>query len=173
MRCFHSIVVEGMALELTTLKELGLRIQLGHGFLNSCPDPVETDSFSIMDMAGIHDVSLDYCGCDTAASRGQQLKGARLYPVPWGGSSMINPDAAVTFELVRYYEEGLEEEEEGEASLVLTPVQAAPETAGRAAPVAEASAPEMPAAGPVRTVRAPRSTPLTAGRPPRLVLRYE
>ncbi|KAJ7709669.1 hypothetical protein B0H17DRAFT_1124224 [Mycena rosella] len=124
-------IVEGIALKPASLKDLSLRIQLGHGSLNFCPDPVEAEGFSILDLFGAHDVSLNYCGCYPAPSRGQKLTDACLYPLRSGGEeSMINPDGAVSFELVWYYEEMLkeegssseeEEEEEDSAALTIAP----------------------------------------------------
>ncbi|KZP08329.1 hypothetical protein FIBSPDRAFT_914302 [Athelia psychrophila] len=54
--------------EPTTLKALGLRIQLGHSVGEHCINPIPTagDDFVIVDTNGIHQVALDYCGCASA-----------------------------------------------------------------------------------------------------------
>ncbi|KAJ6532329.1 hypothetical protein DFH09DRAFT_1326117 [Mycena vulgaris] len=102
----HRIEVLGVnTLKGVTLKGLGLRIQLGHGTAAVCPDPIPDDDFTILDMHGGHEVSLNYCGCHLAPQRGQQLMEARLYPLPWQGQSWIHPHSAVTFEVARCYQE--------------------------------------------------------------------
>ncbi|KAJ7488630.1 hypothetical protein B0H11DRAFT_1664114, partial [Mycena galericulata] len=63
-----------------TLKAAGLRIQLGHKLYDFCPAPVADNDFVIMDASGPHEVSLNYCGCAEAPSRGRQLRNARFYP---------------------------------------------------------------------------------------------
>jgi hypothetical protein len=75
-----------------SLKTLGLRMQLGHSPGNLCPTPIPENRFMILDAHGIHEVSLDYCGCPDAPTRGNQLQAARLYP----GSGTTN---AVAYEL--------------------------------------------------------------------------
>ncbi|KAJ6530882.1 hypothetical protein DFH09DRAFT_1326778 [Mycena vulgaris] len=95
-------VVDGGTAKETSLKLMGLRIQLGHGTAGFCPNPVLDDDFCIHDTQGAHDVNLTYCGCDLAPPRGQQLMDARFYPLPWGGrKTWTNPHCAVTFEVAR------------------------------------------------------------------------
>ncbi|KAJ7469422.1 hypothetical protein FB451DRAFT_1476206 [Mycena latifolia] len=64
---------------IQTLKKLGLRIQLGHwGRDRICPKPQHApgDDFVIVDVSGVHEVGLDYCGCGSGVSQPIQL----LYP---------------------------------------------------------------------------------------------
>ncbi|KAJ7453601.1 hypothetical protein B0H11DRAFT_1632399, partial [Mycena galericulata] len=75
-----------------TLKGAGLRIQLGHKLYDFCPAPVPDNDFVILDASGLHEVSLDYCGCAGAPSRGHQLQNARFYP-----SHSTNPHTAVAY----------------------------------------------------------------------------
>ncbi|KAG1818597.1 uncharacterized protein BJ212DRAFT_1446417 [Suillus subaureus] len=48
-----------------TLKSLGMQIQLGHNPGHWChnPHPSSGDSFVMIDEHGIHEISLDFCGC--------------------------------------------------------------------------------------------------------------
>ncbi|KZP24407.1 hypothetical protein FIBSPDRAFT_1011668, partial [Athelia psychrophila] len=68
--------------EKTTLKAMGLRIQLGHPIGTHCvnPRPAPGDSFIILDTMGIHDVALAFCACATAHTDTTQLLRAGLYP---------------------------------------------------------------------------------------------
>ncbi|KAJ6532229.1 hypothetical protein DFH09DRAFT_1092896 [Mycena vulgaris] len=61
-----------------TLKNLGLRIQMGHGRGGHCIFPVPKDCFFIVDRHGIHDVAVDFCGCSQAVgTRANQLSQAQ------------------------------------------------------------------------------------------------
>ncbi|KAF7327520.1 CxC2 domain-containing protein [Mycena kentingensis (nom. inval.)] len=79
----------------TSLKKLGLRIQVGHAAGETCslPQPGHQD-FTILHDNGIHSVALDFCGC---AFRGRvphavQLLRSRLYP-----STGSKPQTCCTF----------------------------------------------------------------------------
>ncbi|KAF9555789.1 hypothetical protein CPC08DRAFT_779954 [Agrocybe pediades] len=80
----------------TNLKELGLRMQLGH--IDKCcplPEPAFNDDFVIIAVNGIHRVGLDYCGCSCAPSKPIQLLRERLFP-----STVIDPKTAATFDVL-------------------------------------------------------------------------
>ena len=48
---------------MVSLKDLGLRIQLGHaGCACPCPSP-GPPGFIVFDTSGIHAVGIDYCDC--------------------------------------------------------------------------------------------------------------
>ncbi|KAG8216255.1 hypothetical protein J3R82DRAFT_8298 [Butyriboletus roseoflavus] len=58
------------------LKSLGLHVQLGHPASQSCirPLPAGTnDDFVVINTNGVHEVGLDFCGCETAQSQMKQL----------------------------------------------------------------------------------------------------
>ncbi|KAJ7673506.1 hypothetical protein B0H17DRAFT_1208323 [Mycena rosella] len=102
----HPIEILGLGgWTATTLQEVGLRIQLGHGPSGACSEPVEDEEFMIYDMAGQHRVNIDYCGCNGAPSRGQQIQDAHLFPLPWGEHNMTSPRAAMTLDMARFYDE--------------------------------------------------------------------
>lgn len=61
-----------------------MRIQLGHPVGQRCAVPIPArKKMAVIDLNGIHQIPIDYCGCDRAADAGnvrQQLLRARLYP---------------------------------------------------------------------------------------------
>ncbi|KAG6828010.1 hypothetical protein H0H92_009670 [Tricholoma furcatifolium] len=85
-----------------SLKSLGLRIQLGHprGSLCSNPQVSPGDDFVVIDLGGIYEVGLDFCGCGQANQlHTVQLLRQRLYP-----ATTTNPKSAVTFRTLETYE---------------------------------------------------------------------
>jgi hypothetical protein len=91
-----------------SLRELGLRVQLGHkrgeicpGTLARTPDEVakaKKDSFCIVDTNGIHEVALDFCTCGSAPPPTIQLLQARLYP-----ATTLRPSTAASFRVLRKF----------------------------------------------------------------------
>ncbi|KAJ7440332.1 hypothetical protein B0H11DRAFT_2253097 [Mycena galericulata] len=80
-----------------TLKGAGLRIQLGHRLYDFCPNRIPDNNFVILDTDGLHEVSLDYCGCtNPVRSRGRQLRDAKFFP-----AGDENPRTAVAFKLAQ------------------------------------------------------------------------
>ncbi|KAJ7022255.1 hypothetical protein C8F04DRAFT_884111, partial [Mycena alexandri] len=77
----------------TGLQAIGMRIKLGHHG-GECPTSVGDEDFHIVDSAGVHKVSVDFCGCPGARSRGDQLLASRLYP-----ERRDPPRIAVTFQM--------------------------------------------------------------------------
>ncbi|KAJ8456927.1 hypothetical protein ONZ51_g11830 [Trametes cubensis] len=104
IRCpFHRVPRwEGRAYRKTSLKELGLVIQLGHeGELGGCSNPIPRASFTVVDISGRHTVPVNFCGCDRAGDAGdhvQQLLRYKLYP-----ATDIDPNTAFTFPLLQHY----------------------------------------------------------------------
>ncbi|KAJ7733908.1 hypothetical protein B0H16DRAFT_1327784 [Mycena metata] len=100
---FHRIEYwTGNMFERKTLKQLGLRIQLGHwsGATRACAVPVAAiaDDFVVVDVHGVHDVALDYCGCGLGGHPTVQLLRAQLWP-----ATSTNPKTATTFAALRHY----------------------------------------------------------------------
>ena len=92
----------GQWFEKTCLKDLGLRLQLGHVDGERClnPERVRNDDFVIIDTNSIHNVSLDFCGCgNITQNHVQQLLRARLFP-----ATITNPKTAATFKSLEYLE---------------------------------------------------------------------
>lgn len=95
-----------MYFEHVSLKKLGLRVQLGHrpGEICLYSERCADDDFCIIDVNGIHDISIDFCGCGASVQQHTlQLLRARLFP-----ATVIAPKTAVThacleaFELLSY-----------------------------------------------------------------------
>ncbi|KAJ7209387.1 hypothetical protein B0H12DRAFT_1033950, partial [Mycena haematopus] len=100
---FHRIQQwTGSTFKRRTLKEMGLRIQLGHwqGSTRICPLPMPApgDDFVIVDNTGVHQVSLDYCGCGAGGLHTVQLLRAQLW-----AATTTNPRTAATFSVLRRY----------------------------------------------------------------------
>src|SRR5262245_66231191 len=85
---------------MTTLKALGLHVQLGHSPGQSCllPVPCAGDNFIVLDIDCVHNISVDFCGCKIAQKQSIQLLRAQLYP-----STVKYPHAASTFRLLKHY----------------------------------------------------------------------
>ncbi|TFK60104.1 hypothetical protein BDN72DRAFT_779836, partial [Pluteus cervinus] len=56
----------GFYFQASSLKNLGLRFQLGHRFGDICSNAKQSadDDFVVIHINGIHEVSVDYCNCD-------------------------------------------------------------------------------------------------------------
>ncbi|KAM6489836.1 hypothetical protein JOM56_014648 [Amanita muscaria] len=83
-----------------SLKELGLRIQLGHPSGEACglPHPAKKDSFLIIDNYGIHEVGLDFCHCEKRKEHVIQLLRYGLYP-----ATVHAPSTAATFRVLERF----------------------------------------------------------------------
>lgn len=79
----------------TPLKSIGLRIQLNHASMRcSNPKPAHS-SLRVLHNNGIHDVAIDYCGCENAIAKHLQLLRRGLYP-----ASQLNPKTCASFQLL-------------------------------------------------------------------------
>ncbi|KAG1858459.1 hypothetical protein DFJ58DRAFT_715870 [Suillus subalutaceus] len=87
--------------EETTLKHLGLRIQLGHAVGERCFN--QSRAFDndrvILDINCVHEVALDFCGCSCAQSHAMQILRTRLYP-----ATCSDPKSAATFRLLQHFQ---------------------------------------------------------------------
>ncbi|KAG2114604.1 uncharacterized protein F5147DRAFT_743818 [Suillus discolor] len=84
----------------TTLKKLGLCVQLGHAPGDRCynPHPSSSDDFVVIDVHGVHEIALDFCGCASAQIRYKQLLRTRWYP-----ATTSDPRTAATFALMEHF----------------------------------------------------------------------
>ena len=78
----------------TTLRAIGLTVQLGHPTFEPCSRPVPANAFmAVVHTNGIHSVNINYCGCTSQAiSHRQQLMRFRLYP-----ATVRKPKTCITF----------------------------------------------------------------------------
>ncbi|KAH9906093.1 uncharacterized protein B0H18DRAFT_1132034 [Fomitopsis serialis] len=98
---FHRLKMwDETRLRRITLKQLGLRIQLGHAVGDLCANPQRAfgDDFVVLDVSGIHEVALDYCGCEGEETKPIQLLRSRLLP-----ATSVDPKTAATFRLMEHY----------------------------------------------------------------------
>ncbi|KAM6504124.1 hypothetical protein JOM56_001067 [Amanita muscaria] len=91
----------GQFFESTSLKALGLVIQLNHTIDDPCSNPALAfnNEFVIIDSHGIHSVCLQYCNCHRAVSRLVQLLRLRLFP-----ATVVDPKTAATFCLLEAFQ---------------------------------------------------------------------
>ncbi|KAI0693247.1 hypothetical protein C8T65DRAFT_699285 [Cerioporus squamosus] len=84
-----------------SLKSLGLRVQLGHEPGETCLNPVPCwgEDFVLLDLVGIHELNVDYCGCESALPLHLQVLRARWFP-----ATSINPKTAATFGLLEMFQ---------------------------------------------------------------------
>ncbi|KAJ7017384.1 hypothetical protein C8F04DRAFT_1200656 [Mycena alexandri] len=86
----------------TSLKALGLHVQFGHPPGEPCdsPTPAHTD-FIVLEENGIHEVTVDYCGCERSADAGppdiQLLRGG------WYPASEKRPQTCMTLNALNHF----------------------------------------------------------------------
>lgn len=92
--------MEGWLFHTVSLMSLGLRVQLGHRPGEECNSrrAAYDDDFVVIDIHGIHEIKLDYCGCTHAPSCYKQLLCARWFP-----ATMIDPRMAATFAVLQLF----------------------------------------------------------------------
>ncbi|KIK16595.1 hypothetical protein PISMIDRAFT_30884 [Pisolithus microcarpus 441] len=91
----------GTFFQKTSLKSLGLHIQLGHIPSEICGNPkcAFNDDFTVIDSHGIHTVAVDYCDCKSVKSLVQQL-----LQVSWFPATVVNPCSVTTFCLLQEFQ---------------------------------------------------------------------
>lgn len=91
----------GMFLKVTSLKTLGLRVQLGHPIGQRCilPQQAFNDDFVLIDTNGIHEIGLDFCSCETSQTHVKQLLRHGWFP-----ATSTDPRTAATFRLLHHYQ---------------------------------------------------------------------
>ncbi|KAF9470706.1 hypothetical protein BDN70DRAFT_939490 [Pholiota conissans] len=88
----------GYFFEKRQLKDLGLRIQLGHGG-QPCPCPSSKSDFVVFHVNGFHRVGIDFCDCaNPPHSRVQLLR------MGWFPATFDRPKTAFTFDLLRLFQ---------------------------------------------------------------------
>lgn len=76
------------------------RIYLGHGG-SPCPNAplgIAKESFTVVDINGVHTTKVQFCSCGATADRAEQLLNARLFP-----ASFRRPRMAFTFAVLRNF----------------------------------------------------------------------
>ena len=89
----------GSFFQRTTLRDLGLRVQLGHALGDSCPTLLAANvTFRVIHSNGIHQVAVDRCRCHGAADFYEQL-----LHINWWPATPLNSKTAATFEVLRHF----------------------------------------------------------------------
>ncbi|TFK60998.1 hypothetical protein BDN72DRAFT_778739, partial [Pluteus cervinus] len=91
----------GVFFEFTSLKSLGLRFQLGHKLGDICPSPKAShdDDFVVIHTNGIHEVSVDYCGC----FEGEEPV-IQVLRYGWFPATPRHPRTAATLMVLRHFQ---------------------------------------------------------------------
>lgn len=99
-RSFVTKIWTGFYFKRVGLKELGLRIQLGHHHGKPCKNPERSfaNTFILLDIDGIHEVSVDFCGCENILPHYIQILRARWFP-----ATVLQPRTAATFRLLHFF----------------------------------------------------------------------
>ncbi|KAG0692078.1 hypothetical protein DFH29DRAFT_985953 [Suillus ampliporus] len=83
-----------------SLKSMGLHVQLSHYPGTTCrrPKPAYGNDFVVINVHGIHEIALDFCGCKHKVSHFKQLLCARWFP-----SMVTDPRTAATFAVLEFF----------------------------------------------------------------------
>ncbi|TCD59923.1 hypothetical protein EIP91_011184 [Steccherinum ochraceum] len=92
----------GTMLKKTTLKELGLRVYLGHnGGICKCPG-IRWKAFAVGDLSGFHEVDVTFCCCNDD-NDGVVYSWAQLLRVGWFPASTDRPSTAFSIQMLDFY----------------------------------------------------------------------
>ncbi|KAG2131725.1 uncharacterized protein EDB93DRAFT_1094236 [Suillus bovinus] len=94
----------GTHFQCISLRDLGLRVQLGHppGVMCCNPASAFNNDFPVLEINGIHSVTLDFCNCTTAQTHDIQLLPTRWYPATV--TTTTHPRTAATFHLLDHFQ---------------------------------------------------------------------
>ena len=88
----------GLFFQRVTLRDLGLRVQLGHAFGRSCRTALAAHAnFRVIHTNGIHHVALDQCRC-----HGVELS-KQLLQIGWWPGTPLEPKTAATFNVLHHF----------------------------------------------------------------------
>jgi hypothetical protein len=88
----------GLFFQRTTLRDLGLRVQLGHAYGRLCPTKLAANvTFRVIHSNGIHHVAVDQCQC-----HGIDLN-IQLLRIGWWPATPLDPKSAATFEVLNHF----------------------------------------------------------------------
>jgi hypothetical protein len=88
----------GLFFQRTTLRDQGLRVQLGHAYGRSCPTKLPANvGFRVIHSNGIHHVAIDQCRCHGMDFYKQLLQ------IGWWPGTPLEPKTAATFEVLNHF----------------------------------------------------------------------
>ncbi|KAJ7446035.1 hypothetical protein B0H11DRAFT_1746379 [Mycena galericulata] len=84
----------------TWLRDLGLRIQLGHPPGVVCPfRRAAARDFVLYDLSGVHEINVDFCGCEPFVEHRTQF-----LRVCWWPATVLEPNTCATFAVLRLFQ---------------------------------------------------------------------
>jgi len=88
----------GLFFQRSSLKDLGLRVQLGHPPGRFCPtkEPGHKN-FCVVDTSGIYSVAVDFCRCTDVPHRTQLLR------IGWWPATPLEPQTCATMSVLRHF----------------------------------------------------------------------
>src|SRR5882762_2725004 len=88
----------GLFFQRSSLKDLGLRVQLGHAPGRFCPtkEPGHKN-FAVIDANGIHSVAVDFCRCASILHRAQLLR------IGWWPATPLEPQTCASMSVLRHF----------------------------------------------------------------------
>ena len=88
--------------ERTSLKDLGLRVQLGHPIGSTCTNPrANAKSFFILHINGVHEVTVNFCDCDKKSDTGNWR--VQCLRREWFPATQKNPETCFTFRVMEHF----------------------------------------------------------------------
>ena len=87
-----------------TLADLGFHVQLGHcpGERCAMPIPSPHGKFTVIDVNGIHELLLDFCGCSEGPSRRDH--GIQIRQYGWYPATVRAPRSAATMRVLKLFQ---------------------------------------------------------------------
>jgi len=88
--------------EDVSLQDIGLWVQMGHKFDTRCKAPIAAHvNLVVIHTNGLHDVAIDYCGCQQPSVVGDEWQ--QLMRKDWYPGSAEEPQTCCTFEVLRLF----------------------------------------------------------------------
>ncbi|KAJ7712102.1 hypothetical protein B0H16DRAFT_1667635 [Mycena metata] len=88
----------------TWLRDLGLRVQLGHPPGSICPyGQAAPKDFVLFDVSGIHEVAVDFCGCRPGGGPPVEHR-IQLLRACWWPATVKEPTTCATFAVLRLFQ---------------------------------------------------------------------
>ncbi|KIM19515.1 hypothetical protein M408DRAFT_31155 [Serendipita vermifera MAFF 305830] len=95
----HRIVFwNGQYFESVKQSAIGITMSLPHTSSGSCLHRISKGGITVVDINGFHEIDIDICGCDDAATFDIQLLSSQLF-----AASVVSPKTAFTFQLLELF----------------------------------------------------------------------
>ncbi|KAJ6522922.1 hypothetical protein DFH09DRAFT_1096881 [Mycena vulgaris] len=89
----------------TGLRDLGLRVQLGHPVGQVCVfKSAAAHDFVLYDLSGVHEIAVDFCGCPTAEHGPPLPMRTQLMRACWWPATVLSPNTCATFAVIRFFQ---------------------------------------------------------------------